>query len=527
MYKRIFRTMGLLVLLTVLLFSLLGGVAFAGMFGSQVKNGMKTCRVSMIDPQGAVYFDNMVDPSTMENHLNRPEVAAALQRGIGESERFSDTLGEKTYYYAVRLDDGNVLRLALTTDNVSALTRMFVPIIILCFVLSAGFAIVIARNLTKRITAPINGIDLDAPEIGDYDELLPFVKRIQTQKQELTAQLAQIENRTATIFAIAQSMREGLLLVNEEGQVLLANESAMHILGISEAVGHRLIELCRDIVFFEHVKTCLTGEKSEIDMHIKERIYNVFFSPVLEAGIVQGAVVLFIDVTERYAAEAQRKEFSANVSHELKTPLTTITALSEMIEDGTAKEKDVPPFAAKIKNQARRLIDIIDDIIKLSAFDEDMHAQAFAHFNLYDMAEMAIENLREKAAEKNIAVLLEGDIQLFITANMRMIDELLYNLIDNAIKYNRDGGHVTVSLSAEGNQVKIAVTDSGIGIPGAHLPHIFERFYRVDKSRSKKTGGTGLGLSIVKHVAEFHGGHVKAESREGVGTTFTATLPQH
>lgn len=524
MNRRIFRAMGLLILLTVLFFAVLLGFAFSGAFASQVRNGLKTLRVSLIDDTGEVVFDSMADPATLENHLNRPEVAQAAQTGRGESERYSDTLGETTYYYAVRLAEGNILRLALTTDSVAAMLYTFIPVVLICLALAAGLAFVIARRLTKRIIAPINAIDLDAPELDDYDELLPFLKKIETQKRELAAQLAQIENRTTTITAITRNMKEGLLLLDEGGSVLLANESVLEILDTEHAVGRALAEVCRDAGFIAHAKACLGGEKAEMGMQINDRFYSVYFNPVLDGADIGGAVVLFIDITEHYAAETQRKEFSANVSHELKTPLTTIAALSEMIADGTAKDEDVRPFAGKIKTQSNRLMDIIDDIIKLSEFDEGAGPKDFARFNLYDAADTVIGSLQEKAAERNIALALRGDPQLWAVANLRMVDELLYNLVDNAIKYNRDGGSVTVFLSADDDQVTIAVEDSGIGIPGENIPRIFERFYRVDKSRSKKTGGTGLGLSIVKHIAEFHGGHVKVESKEGVGTIFIVKL---
>lgn len=526
MSKRIFRTMSLLIFGVVLILGLLWGLVFSSVFASQVHEGVKTLRVSIIEETGTVVFDNMADPDTLENHANRPEVADAIQNGAGESERYSDTLDETTYYYAVRLTDGNILRLALTTGGVSALLYRFIPLLFICLLLAAGVAFIIARRLAKRITAPINSIDLDAPVLDDYDELIPFLKRIETQKRELSAQFAEIESRTSTISAITENMKEGLLLLDKGGKVLMANESVLRILRVQEVVGHPVIEVCRDAAFLAQTKKCLAGRKAETVLHMADRFYNVYLNPVLDGLVSSGAVVLFIDITERYAAETQRKEFSANVSHELKTPLTTIAGLSEMIADGTAKDKDVRPFADKIKNQSKRLIDIIDDIIKLSEFDEGEAAKVFTRFNLYDVAETVIGGLREKAVSKNIAVELHGDSSLSVVANIRMIDELLYNLVDNAIKYNRDGGSVVVTLSATERLVQIIVKDTGIGIPPAHLSRIFERFYRVDKSRSKKTGGTGLGLSIVKHIAEFHGGYVKAESEEGAGSIFKVEIPQ-
>ncbi len=521
MNKRIFRYMGLLIILTVVVFAALWGTILTGQFGTQIKEGLQTLRVSVIDPSGTVLFDNVADPATMGSHLNRPEVAQALQTGKGEDQRLSDTLDEKTYYYAMRLEGGNILRLALTTDSLAVMLGRLIPVVLLCLILAACLSFVVARRLTRRLVAPINTLDLDAPDLSGYDELLPLLEKIETQKKELSAQLSEIESRAATITAITGNMREGLLLLNGEGRVLLANDSALRILGARDAVRKSLIELCRGPAFLERANACLAGEKGEIALRLDGRFYSVFFNPVLDGEALDGAVVLFVDITERYASERQRKEFSANVSHELKTPLTAIAALSELISDGTAKDADVRPFAGKIQKQARRLIDMIEDIIRLSEFDEEDVSREFTRFNLYSAAEAVIDSLEEKAAERRIAVKLLGETHMSVTANLRMTDELLYNLVDNAIKYNREGGSVTVELLEDAQTVRICVRDTGIGISEEHLGRIFERFYRVDKSRSKKTGGTGLGLSIVKHVVEIHGGRVEVESEEGKGTAFT------
>jgi two-component system phosphate regulon sensor histidine kinase PhoR len=288
-----------------------------------------------------------------------------------------------------------------------------------------------------------------------------------------------------------------------------------------------VIEICRIPVFLENVNACLNGEKRESIIQFDEDFYNVLYNPVHDEDVLNGAVLLFIDVSERYAAERHRKEFSANVSHELKTPITSIAAYSEMIADGTVKEEDVKPFAAKINNQAKRLIEIINDIIKLSEFDEGEKSKAFSEVNLYKLAETVINNLQEKASQQNVSLSLVGEKALTVNGNPLLLDEMLFNLIDNAIKYNKAGGEVSIELTSSADSAKVVVKDSGIGIPKAHLPHIFERFYRVDKSRSKKTGGTGLGLSIVKHIAEFHGGSVEVESEENVGSIFTCLIAKN
>ena len=514
MKKRIYRSMGLLIVIIMLLMAVLWSFAFAGQFSSRLTTGMRTLRVTIIDEAGIVLFDNMADPSAMDNHLDRPEVAEALEKGFGESKRYSETLGETTRYYATRLADGNILRLAVTTHSAAHFLTRFVPVFLLCLALAACLALLAARRLTRRITDPINNIDLDAPELTEYEELLPLVKRIAEQKREIAAQMSALQSRADTIEAITGSMKEGLILIDSTGIVLASNRSALEIFAEADMVQRNILHICRDLEFQQGVKTCLAGESTELAFSRGGRIYNVFFSPGL---------ILFFDSTEKSKAEKQRRTFSANVSHEPKTPLTTISALSEMIENGMAKEEDIKTFAEKISKQAKRLLNIIEDIIRLSEFDEGKTAKEYASFDLYELAESVAEALQSKAEEKHVSARITGE-RLQMTADMQMIEELLYNLIDNAIKYNKEDGAVTVTLSEEDSFCKIAVSDTGIGIPPEHQSRVFERFYRVDKSRSKKTGGTGLGLSIVKHIAEHHGGRVELESVEGEGTTVVCYL---
>jgi len=519
MKKRIYRSMGLLILLTVTMFAVMWGLVFSGVFGSQIMEGLRTLRVSIIDAQGTVIFDNIADPTTMENHLDRPEVRDALQSIRGESERFSETLGETTRYYAVRMADGNVLRLAFTTENMARFMRQFVPIVVICLILAAWLALLAAGWLTNRITGPINSMDLNAPELTKYEELLPFMKKITAQKREIAEKIAALNNRADTISAITENMREGLILLDHNGIVLTYNKSTLDI--FDDVERKNILHVCRDVEFQHGVKQCISGKNAEIVFERGDKIYNVYFSPVNNEVDTGGAVVLFFDVTERHRAEQQRREFSANVSHELKTPLTSICALSEMIGNGMAKQEDINGFAAKISEQAKTLIDIINDIIKLSEFDEGKAGRGYEVFGLYELAETVADALREN--DRGIEIMLSGE-RFGIAANRRMIDELLYNLIDNGIRYNKDGGSVTVELLQENGLCKIAVSDTGIGISKEHQSRVFERFYRVDSSRSKKTGGTGLGLSIVKHIAEHHGGKVELNSLENKGTTVTCRL---
>jgi len=379
----------------------------------------------------------------------------------------------------------------------------------------------LAGRLTRKITALLDDIDINVDRMTIYDELIPFAARIDRQEQTIRARVEEISSRTCTIETIMSNMQEGLILIDSDGTVLSANKSAHRVFG--ESVENKNVKhICRDDTFQEAVKQCKKGKNAETQMERDDRIYSVFFSPVISNGSGRGAVILLHDVTERQGAEKQRREFSANVSHELKTPLTTISALSEMIAQGMAKEDDIKNFAERINEQSGRLLILIDDIIRLSEFDEAKANREATNFNLWELSETVIKSIRDNAG--SVEIELTGE-SFDISANNRMIDELLYNLIDNGVKYNKENGKVTVELKQPENYVcVITVSDTGIGISQEHHPHVFERFYRAEKSRSKKTGGTGLGLSIVKHITEYYNGTVELESSEGVGTTVICTL---
>ena len=367
-------------------------------------------------------------------------------------------------------------------------------------------------------------MDLDSLDVNEYEELYPFVKRIQAQKTEITQQMDEIKRRSSTIDAITQNMGEGLLLLDQKGRILLSNEAVSKIFDEDNLLGKDVIHLCRDSDFMDKVHSCLLGEEGEMDLLIGDNMYQVLLSPVSQEGETKGAAVFFIDQTESYISEIHRKEFTANVSHELKTPLTAIIGYSELMAGGSVKEEDIIPFAEKINGQASRLLNIINDIIRLSEFDEGQKPKEFTKVNPYKLAEEVIRQLEDKGAEKNIKLTLMGISKMEIMANGPLLESMLYNLMDNGIKYNTPGGKVDVCIADAGEYVKIIVSDTGIGIPKEHRSRIFERFYLVDKSRSKKTGGTGLGLSIVKHIAEYHGGYVKLQSQESAGTTFTCYI---
>ena len=481
-------------------------------------------RLTIVSPDGTVLLDNRAAVQTMENHANRPEIAQAFQTGAGESLRYSETFWNQMYYYAVRLDDGNVLRVSRTVGGIADVFAVTLPVAITITVLMLLIANSIAHKMTERVIAPLENIDYSGENTVVYDELIPYIENINHQKQEIREKMAELERRADMIKAITGNMEEGLILIDSEALTLTANNSAQNILG--ENMEHKnIMHIYRDVVFQSAVKQCLAGEKVEIQIERGDKIYSVFLSPVNSGGTANGAIILFQDATQRHKAEKQRREFTANVSHELKTPLTTISALSEMIGSGMVKDGDVKSFAARITEQAGRLLALIDDIIRLSEFDEGGVQKESTVFELWELAETVIGPLLDNAAKVRIQLMGE---RFSVSANRRIIDELLYNLIDNGIKYNRSGGLVTVELKREGGELcRISVSDTGIGIPSQYHDRVFERFYRVDKSRSKKVGGTGLGLSIVKHITEYYNGRIELQSKEGTGTTVTCYIKCH
>jgi len=378
-----------------------------------------------------------------------------------------------------------------------------------------------ARKMTEKITSSLEKVGRENVDISLYDELMPLAGKVERHNQTVRAKIEDLSNRTETIETITDNMQEGLILTDSEGIILSANNSVQQIFG-GNIVSKNVMHILRDDNFQNAVERCIAGENAEIQMERNTRIYTVFFSPVRTGESARGAVILFHDTTERQRAEKQRREFTANVSHELKTPLTTISALSEMIAQGIAREDDINIFAGRINEQSGRLLVLIEDIIRLSEFDEGRQTGEITNFDLWELSETVINTFRDNTG--NIEIILTGE-RFNISANSRMINELLYNLIDNGVKYNKENGKVTVELThSDSGQCKISVTDTGIGIKEEHHEHVFERFYRAEKSRSKKTGGTGLGLSIVKHITENNNGRLELISTEGIGTTITCYL---
>ena len=429
------------------------------------------------------------------------------------------------YQYDVTLPDETALQFVLTIDPIhSVLYSVIVPIMI-CFFMLLFMSFFISKKIVKKVAASIHSIELDSDlsNLDIYDELAPFIAKIKQKQMKMEEQLSALNNRANTIDVIIKNMKEGLIFVDKNGLVLSANLSAMDIFNEEDMVSQNILYTCRSVGLLQKIKHCLSGENAELSFEQNKRNYIVYLNPVRGENEVSGAILLFLDVSDKYMAEKQRREFSANVSHELRTPLTSISALSEMLENGMVRTEDTKSFAANISRQTKRLINIVEDIIKLSEFDEGDIQKENTIFDLYEVTQAVIMELADRANNKNIEVRLEGQ-KLHVVGNNRMIDELLYNLLENAIKYNREGGKIDISLTTEDEFYKISISDTGIGIPKKHHARVFERFYRVDKSRAKKTGGTGLGLSIVKHIVLYHGGRIEISSQENVGTTMICFL---
>ena len=476
-------------------------------------------RITLIYADGSVAYDNMAPIEGLKTHIDREEVQEALETGVGESKRYSATLGQQTYYYAVKLADGSILRIAKTTSSIVGVFSKSLPIVIGVVLAMVIIGYLLAGRLTKRIVAPLNSVDFSGGVFAPYDELAPFVHTIERQRNHIAQQLADEQSRTATIAAVMDNMREGIVIVNPQGVVMSVNRSALDIFEAGAAMdGRNILELIRDVELLQNVRAALGGERGEMNLEQNGKSYHAFFSPVADSG----AIILLLDITPKMLAEKMRREFSANVSHELKTPLTSIYGHAEMLAGGMVKENDRDVFYEKIKHEAARLIALVEDVIMISELDEGKGHIAFEQVDVAAVAAETAEALALKAAENGVKITVSGGAKM--AANRSMVYEMFYNLIENAIKYNKPGGAVQVDISQTAQQVKITVADTGIGIPEEEQGRVFERFYRVDKSRSKKTGGTGLGLAIVKHIVMVHGGDIALSSTKNAGTTMAITF---
>lgn len=483
-------------------------------------------RLTWVAEDGRVLADTESDPASMENHASRQEIAQALKNGYGESRRYSDTRMEKTLYYALRLEDGSVVRLSVATSTVLNLVLgMAQPI---CLVLAGALALslFLAGRISKKIVAPLNALDLEHPLDNEgYDELSPLLRRLDVQQQQIRSRTAELKRRQADFSAVTDSMGEGLVLLGREDAVLSINPAACRLLECTATTGRDILEVNRSPELRSVLAQAHEGKRAEDLMSIRGRRYRLEGTPVESSGGVRGVVLLFQDVTEREQAERIRREFTANVSHELKTPLHAISGYAELLSAGMVKPEDMPRFAGNIYTEAQRLILLVEDIIRLSQLDEGAAGMGREQVNLAQLVRETVSSLDSVAAEAQVTVETELE-NVSVNGIEQLLSGVVYNLTDNAIKYNHPGGTVTIRLSARGEQAILQVADTGVGIPEESRERIFERFYRVDKSRSKEVGGTGLGLSIVKHAVMIHRGTIHVDSTLGKGTTITVTLPK-
>ena len=479
-------------------------------------------RITLIAADGTVLFDDGAQAQQMENHLNRPEVQEALQTGYGESTHVSTTMGEMTFYVAIRLDNGEVLRMSNTVDSVLSNVISCIPLMLVTTLVVLLLSLLLAKLQTKRIVVAMNELNLENPLANDtYEELSPLLGRIEKQNEQIKAQMESLSKQKEEFISLTENMSEGLIMVGATATVLTINRSAMRLLGLPEDQyqGRHIFSLDRSLPMQAAVTEALDGQCSEKLLEEENgRALQLMANPIWADGKVLGVIVLLLDVTERRAAEQMRREFSANVSHELKTPLTSISGYAEIMKNGLVRQEDMPRFLDRIYTEARRLIALIEDIIKLSHLDENTVELPREPVELLALSKEVVERLAAVADSAHVTITVEGD-EAVVTGVRQIIDEMIFNLVDNAIKYNKENGHVYLTVENQGDTVAVTVQDTGIGIPNIHQERVFQRFYRVDKSHSKETGGTGLGLSIVKHGAQYHNAKLTLESTEGVGTT--------
>lgn len=484
-------------------------------------------RITLIDENGDVLYDSKTESSSMENHLEREEVQEALASGYGESERFSSTLLEKSLYSAEKLPDGSILRLSMVQNSVFTLILGMLQPVCVVIVIALILSLALASRLSKKIVQPLNDMNLDDPLSNEgYDELSPLLLRLHSQQKQLKRQSNELRKRQDEFTAITDSMSEGLMLLNPKCTILSINNAAVSLLDTDNfCVGKNILTVNRNLALQEMLSEAVGGTQSRKIIDIHDGHYQVNASPVMSGNIVSGIALLIFDVTEKENSEQMRREFTANVSHELRTPLHSISGYAELLKNGMVKSGDVTPVATKIYDEAQRMVRLVEDIINLSHLDEGAEDMAKEDVNLYDVVNSTIGSLAPESESAGVTIDFAGE-PITVRGIPQLLSGIVYNLCDNAIKYNREGGKVSVSLKEEDGEAVLTVADTGIGIPAEHQQRIFERFYRVDKSHSKEVGGTGLGLSIVKHAAKIHDAKIKLNSVPEQGTTITVTFPK-
>ena len=484
-------------------------------------------RITLISPEGEVLFDSDAKSAEMENHLSRPEVDAAMRHGSGNDKRESSTLMENLYYSALRLNDGRILRLSVPAGTaLSFIVSLLLPMVFI-IILMIAISIWFSYKAARRITDPINSIDLEHPEDAEgYEELSPLLYRISRQQEQIKMQLDEAERRSREFKVITDNMSEGLAVIDSEMRLLSVNRAAYRLFdSVHVDEGDSVLAISRHEGFSAVISSALKGERAESVIETGTRVLQVIASPVsVEAS--SGAVIIIIDITEKAERERLRREFTANVSHELRTPLTSISGFAEILKNGGVDESTVKDFGLEIYNEAQHLIALVHDIIRLSRLDEGENGEDAVVVDLSDIAEESMQRLKRRAESRGISLSSDVEKGAYVKGSESLLDEMITNLVDNAIKYTDRGGWAKVSVKNDVNSVVLTVSDNGIGIPEEDKEHVFERFYRVDKSRSRASGGTGLGLSIVRHAAIYHNARIELDSRIGKGTRISVIFPK-
>lgn len=481
-------------------------------------------RFTLISNDGSVLYDSQAIPEKMENHIKRKEISEAIKNGSGSSTRYSSTLTKRTLYKAVRLSNGNVLRISTVQVTIGDLIIGMMPVICAIVLFCIFTVTVLSKRMTASIVKPLETLDLDNPKSNDtYDELAPLLSKLNKQQMQISRQIQELKQKSDEFEQITASMSEGLVLLDKNGLVISLNKAAEKFFSTDKSViGCNFLTIDRSPDMSRAVEKSFSGKHSEFREQRNSSEYQFMITPTEADGKISGIVILCIDVTETAFAERNRREFTANVSHELKTPLQSIIGSAELLENGLVKSEDTDRFIGNIKNEAMRLVALINDIIRLSQLDENTELPTES-VDLYEISDEVVSALHSAAEKKNVTVTLKGE-NCVIKGIRRYLYEIVYNLCDNAVRYNKTGGKVEISLKREESRALLTVSDTGIGIPPENRNRIFERFYRVDKSHSKETGGTGLGLSIVKHAVACHGGSIAVDSTVGKGTAITVTF---
>lgn len=501
----------------------LNGYQFLG----SLKNMSNSVRLTLIDTDGVVLYDSQEKSADMENHADRPEVIAAIRNGVGEYERFSKTIADNSFYYAVRLADGKVIRASKEVSTFWKSVVSTIPLMIITGLIILIVALILANQQTKKIIEPLNTLDLENPLSNEaYDELAPLIERIAQQQTQIKTSMEDIRSKQKEFNSVVNNMSEGLIILNKNANILTINQSVQKIFEIEPGnyFGKKIYTLFRSSVIQNAIEKAMNGTSNETVIDAHGRHYQMLVNPTMDNGNLKGIVLFILDITDKINAEDQRREFTANVSHELKTPLTSIRGYAEIIKEGIAKTEDIPEFSKRIYNEADRMLTMVNDIMSLSHMDEGAANIVFEPIDLKEIVNEVAERFGPIAAKNNVTISVQGDSDI-IQGNPRLLDEMFFNLIENATKYNKANGRVDIALQSTEESVIVKVTDTGIGINREDQLHVFERFYRADKSHYRDSGGTGLGLSIVKHSAMVHHAKVELSSQINSGTTVTIIFP--